>query len=275
MEWLNQILNYPLFKVANFTVTLFNFLWVFVIIIVTRLVLKFVEKFLNNKLAHLDKGRTYSLFSIIKYFLWLIAALMILQTVGVNLSLLLAGSAALFVGLGFGLQNIFNDFISGIILLIEGTIEVDDVVEVDGVVGKVKEIKLRTTKILTRDDIILIKPNHKFISDTVINWSHHKKSTRFKISVGVAYGSDVRLVEKCLLAAANTFDQVDKHPAPVVLFDDFGDSSLDFNLYFWSEEVFTAPRLRSNIRYKIDALFREHNITIPFPQRDVHIFNTK
>ncbi|ASB50828.1 mechanosensitive ion channel family protein [Alkalitalea saponilacus] len=220
----------------------------------------------------LSSGQSKSLFQILKYLIWLIAVLLLLDSIGVSINMLIAGSAALLVGLGFGIQGLFNDFVSGLVILFEGIIKAEDVVELEsGVVGRVLEVGLRTSKIRTRDNIIMIVPNNKFVSDKVINWSYNEPRTRFSVDVGVAYGSDVRLVEKLLLEAARECEDVIRDDETIVLFTDFGDSSLDFRLLFWIDDVFLVERIRSKLRFAIDAKFREHNVTIPFPQRDLHL----
>jgi small-conductance mechanosensitive channel len=196
---------------------------------------------------------------------------MILDTLGIRLTLLLAGSAALLVGIGLGLQQVFKDIVSGFFLLFEGNLKVGDVVELEGDVGIVKEIGFRTTKIENRDNIILIIPNSKFIGENVINWSHIEQKTRFSVDVGVAYGSDVELVKKVLLECARDHQEVTEYPKPFVRFDDFGNSSLDFQLFFWTDNAFRVENIKSDLRFAIDKKFRENKITIPFPQRDVHI----
>jgi small-conductance mechanosensitive channel len=148
---------------------------------------------------------------------------------------------------------------------------VGDVVELEGDVGIVKEIGFRTTKIENRDNIILIIPNSKFIGENVINWSHIEQKTRFSVDVGVAYGSDVELVKKVLLECARDHQEVTEYPKPFVRFDDFGNSSLDFQLFFWTDNAFRVENIKSDLRFAIDKKFRENKITIPFPQRDVHI----
>lgn len=140
-------------------------------------------------------------------------------------------------------------------------------------VGRVKDIGVRTTKVVERDNIILIIPNSKFTSDNVINWSHMDQKSRFNVAVGVAYGSDVRLVEKVLLECANECNEVVKNPHPFVRFEDFGDSSLDFKLFFWSSNSFFVEQTKSKLRFAIDQKFRENGVTIPFPQRDLHIMS--
>ncbi|HOP14915.1 mechanosensitive ion channel domain-containing protein [Lentimicrobium sp.] len=275
---LKDIFNYNLVSVGKFSINAFDLFISVVIIIISIFLLRLIKKFFNNrvKAGKIDKGSAFSIYSIIKYLIWIIVILMILETMGVNLNLMLAGSAALLVGLGFGIQQIFNDLVSGIILLFEGNLKVGDVIQLENnIIGRVRVIGLRTSKIITRDDIIMIVPNSKFISDQVINWSHEQGSTRFLVEVGVAYGSDTELVTRLLLECANLVPEVDLSPEPFVRFNDFGDSALIFQLLFWTKETFRSEYIRSKIRYAIDRKFRENNITIPFPQRDVHMISDK
>lgn len=221
-----------------------------------------------------DVGKSFAIYKILKYITYTICIMIMLEVMGVKVTILLAGSAALLVGVGLGIQQIFHDVFSGILLLFEGTISVADVIEVNGIVGKVERIDIRTSIIRTREDITIIIPNSKIISDNVINWTHNKRSTRFKVSVGVAYGSDVQKVQELLLTAANNHKMVQNEPSAFVRFEEFGDSSLNFCLYFWIDQVenmFRVESVKSDIRFEIDRLFRDNNVTIPFPQRDIHI----
>lgn len=194
-----------------------------------------------------------------------------MSAAGINITILLTASAALFVGLGLALQEIFQDVIGGIFIIVDKSLSVGDIIEVDGKVGKVFEIKLRTTRCITRDDKVIIIPNHKFISELVFNYTQNHKTTRETVKVGVAYGSDVTMVTQLLIEAVQAQKGVLKNPKPFVLFEDFGDSALLFAVNFYTNDSFSDPRVKSAIRYKLDASFREHNISIPFPQRDVHI----
>ncbi len=243
-----------------------------VILILTK---SFIKKQIKNGENH--QNRLLSIFQLLKYFLWVLAITLILDQLGIKLTLLLAGSAALLVGLGLGVQQTFNDVISGIIILAEGTLKINDIVEVDGLVGKVNEINMRTSEIVTRDGIYIIVPNHKLINEYVINWSHHSKATRFKVNVGVDYNSDVELVKKILFNCINAEEQVIKNEEenfPIyVRITDFGDSAINFEILFWSNEIFSVEQIKSNIRFRILQQFRVHNIIIPFPQTDVHIKN--
>ncbi|MFZ1704766.1 MAG: mechanosensitive ion channel domain-containing protein [Saprospiraceae bacterium] len=189
---------------------------------------------------------------------------------GFNITILLAGSAALLVGLGLGIQNLFSDYISGIIILFDSSIKVGDIIEINNIVGKVQEIKLRTSLVLTRDDRYIIIPNTELTKSPIINWTHYDISARFSISVGVAYHSDVHLVKSLILQAVKENEHVLQTPEPFVRFDDFGDSALQFNVFFWAHDVFRVENIKGQIRESITQKFRNNAVEIPFPQRVVH-----
>jgi small-conductance mechanosensitive channel len=196
----------------------------------------------------------------------------VLSVVGINITPFLAASAALLVGLGLALQELFQDIIGGILIMVDKSLLVGDIIEVDGKVGRIIDVKLRTTRAITRDDKIIIIPNHKFITDTIFNYTQNHKTTREFITVGVAYGSDTEKVKELLLTSVEEQKGALKSPNPFVLFEDFGDSALIFSVNFYLNDSFSDPKIKSEIRFRIDALFRKNNISIPFPQRDVHIY---
>ncbi len=269
-----ELLDFKIIETDNYSFTVFHLITVIVILIITKFFVALVKKLFSRQESKkgLEIGKSQAIFQITKYIIWITSILLILETVGIKITILLASSAALLVGLGLGLQQLFQDFISGITLLIEGTVKVGDIVETsNGEVGKVDEISLRTSKLRTRDNIILIVPNSALIISTVINWSHMEQTTRFSVRVGVAYGSDVNKVTELLLTCAMRHKEIVKEPEPHVLFKDFGDSSLDFELLFYTNETFRVERIKSELRYAIDKVFRENQITIPFPQRDVYL----
>ncbi len=241
----------------------------------TNFILKWLRHLLTRKMEREDKQKFVSIFKFINYVVYLVAVLVTLSAAGVDITLVITASAALFVGLGLALQELFKDILGGIFIIVDKSLQVGDIVEVDGKVGKVFEIKLRTTRAITRDDKVLILPNHKFISDIVYNYTQNHKTTRESVSVGVAYGSDVELVTQILQQVAAEQKQVLKNPKPFVLFDDFGDSALVFSIHFFTNDSFSDPRIKSEMRYKINTKFKENNVTIPFPQRDVHLFQQK
>jgi small-conductance mechanosensitive channel len=273
MEAIRHFLGLVIFRFSDHEIKISTLLIVLFIFMGTKLLLWIIRKtiFRKQTVQRIEISNAYSLYQIIKYVLWIVSILFMLQTLSISITVLLAGSAALLVGIGLGLQQTFNDFISGIILLIEGTTKVDDVLEIDGDVVKIQEIGIRTSKGLTRDDIVLIIPNSAITSNKVINWSHQSKKTRFRISVGVAYGSDVDLVVKVLEASALEHPEISHKENIEARFVDFGSSSLDFHLLFFSDNVFRIEKVKSEIRKIINRKFNENNIVISFPQVDLHI----
>lgn len=272
-----DFLDYEILSISNYKLTIGGIFGIILTLLLTKIILVLILKGTKRraKRLKLDPGRFHSIYLIIKYFLWTFSILICINIVGVKISVILAGGAALLVGIGLGLQNVFSDFVAGFIILFEGTIEIQDVVEVDGVVGKVTKISLRQTEVITRDDYTILVPNHKFTGENVINWSHNNDKSRFHVTVGVAYGSDTELVVKILMSCMTSHPSIEKSPYPFVRFNNFGESSLEFQLFFWSKNVFSIENIKSDLRYKIDKSFRENNIQIPFPQRDLHIISNK
>lgn len=279
METLTSILEFQLFAYQNYQLTVFGLLSIALIFVLARLALWGLDKAMSRNFAKkaipTDPGRRIALQQIAKYVVYTIAILLAMQSVGINLSLLMAGSAALLVGIGFGLQNTFNDFISGIIILFDRSIEVQDIVQVGDLVGRIHRIGIRATTVISREGISVIVPNSKFTQENVINWSHDNEVTRFNVCVGVAYGSDVALVMKLMQESVENHKEVSKIKSPRVRFVDFGDSALLFEVLFWTQDSFNVEFTKSDIRVAIDAAFRREGIQIPFPQRDLHIISDK
>jgi small-conductance mechanosensitive channel len=272
MEIIKNILNYEIFSYGDYSIKVSKLVVITLILLATYFVLWLIKKALSaKKFSKVDTGTTYALYQIIKYFIYVIAFGIILESVGVKVTLLLAGSAALLVGIGLGLQQTFNDIISGVILLSERSIKINDVLEVDGDVVKIQSIGLRTSKALNRDDISIIIPNSLITTSKVINWSHQSKRTRFRIEVGVAYGSDVDLVIKILEESANDYPDIVGKDLVEGRLANFGPSSLDFHLLFFSKNIFRISKVKSDIRRIICKKFAENNIVIAFPQLDVHV----
>ena len=277
MEMLDKFLEFELLSIGEYSLKVSTLFLVLIIIILTKVILWLTKKsiFRRRNLDNFNEGNTYSLFQIIKYIIWVITLGIILETLGVKVSLLIAGSAALLVGIGLGLQQTFNDVISGIILLSERSIRISDVLEIDGDILIIQEIGLRTSLGLNRDDISIIIPNSLITTNKVINWSHQKKQNRFRIEVGVTYGSDVDLVIKILEESAKHHPEVNDKKLIEARLVNFGNSSLDFQVLFYSSTIFGSDRMKSDIRRKINRKFIENKITIPFPQMDVHIKSDK
>jgi small-conductance mechanosensitive channel len=273
---LNEFFNYVLLDFRGYTLYVWQVLLIVAIFVFTKLLLFSLKLGLKRiwKKRQVDRGTQYAIFQIIRYFLWVAAIVSMLQVGGVHLNVILAGGAALLVAIGLGLQTLFIDLVSGFVLLVEGTIKVDDVIEVDKDVVRVKRIGLRTSKVQNRDDIILILPNSQIANEKVINWSHNEFQARFRINVGVAYGSDVDLVMRVLAESAAEHPNCNKQLPPKARLRDFGDSSLQFELLFYSENLFRIEQTKADIRATITRKFKEHDIKIPFPQRDVHVTGT-
>ena len=223
---------------------------------------------LKNPDSH---GRIDSFVQIQKYVIWFIALLVCFKIFKVDLTSFVVSASAILVVLSFGLQGLFADFISGIIILFDGTIKSNDIIEVGDTIGKVEKITLRNTTLITRDDYTIIMPNRKFIAENVTNWSYNNNIMRFSVKIGVAYGSDTKLVSKLMMNSAESHSLVSKQRKGFVGFKNFGDSALEFELYFWTTEIFRIEIVKSDLRFMIDKAFRENGITIPFPQRDLHI----
>jgi len=273
MEIVNKILEFVIFRIGGHELKIDTLLSVLLIFLVTKLLIWIIKIGVIKKrwFKKLYESTSFSLYQIIRYILWIIAIVLMLDTIGISITVLIAGSAALLVGVGLGLQQTFNDFVSGIILLVEGSTKIGDVLEIDGDVVIIQNIGLRTSRGLNRDDIVVIIPNSQITTNKVINWSHQSKKTRFRIDIGVAYGSDVSKVIKVLEASALEHPDVTDSNLVEARLIDFGNSSLDFQVLFFSKNVFRIEKVKSDIRKIISRKFIENGITIPFPQLDLHV----
>ncbi|HAK07693.1 MAG TPA: mechanosensitive ion channel protein MscS [Spartobacteria bacterium] len=233
------------------------------------------KRFLFNRfLVHsgLDRALQYAISQIVSNVVLVVGIFIVLENTGIHLGALTVFAGAVGVGVGFGLQNIASNFISGLVILAERPITIGDRVEVAGITGQVQQIRARSTVIRTNDNITMIVPNTKFIDSPVTNWTYGDPRVRFRVPVGVSYGSDVSKVREALLAVGRENPQTLKEPAPSVFLDKFGDNSIDFELVVWSSEMSDRPgRYRSDLNFAIEEKFREAGIEIAFPQRDLHI----
>ena len=275
MEKLKEFLNYTFTFSKEVEIDVKHLVIVIIALIITSVVLRLIRKLVTRKLPQQDKIKFVSLFSYSRWFIYVIILLMTFHNMGVNVTALFAASAALLVGVGLALQTLFQDIISGVFILVDQSVHVGDIIELEGKVGRVEEINLRTTRAVTIDNKVLIIPNHLYLTNSLYNWTANGVETRESVNVGVAYGSDVQLVKKLLLQAAKSIPSVLEKPEPSVLFTDFGDSSLNFRVAFTINNSFDVRFNQSDIRFEIDRLFRENNVAIPFPQRDIHIIEKK
>lgn len=270
-SFLNQYIDFG----KDISISVKDVLIIITVIFVTTIILRLILKLITRRLPVDDKAKFKVVFGYFRWLIYLIIFLVTLDSIGVNVTTVLTASAALLIGIGLALQTLFQDIISGVFILIDQTVHVGDIIEIDGKIGRVEEIKLRTTRAVTIGNKVLIIPNHLYLENSLYNWTQNGFTTRENVEVGVAYGSDVQLVKKLLIQAANSQPDVIDHSDTLVQFTEFGDSSLNFKVIFTLEDSFNANNPKSDIRFEIDRLFRENNITIPFPQRDVHLFQNK
>ena len=209
----------------------------------------------------------------LNYFIYVVFILIALDNIGVNVTAIFAASAALLVGVGLALQTFIQDIISGVFILADQSVHVGDIIQVDGQIGKVERIQLITTRAVTRDNRVLIIPNHKFMASILYNWTENGTLTRESVAVGVAYASDINRVKEILIETASEHPLILKKPAPLVLFNAFGESALEFELLFSINRSFESNIVKSDVRFAIDKAFRENTIEIPFPQRVIHQSN--
>jgi small-conductance mechanosensitive channel len=228
------------------------------------------NRFLVN--SGLDRALQYAIAQIVSNVVLIVGIFIVLDNTGIHLGTLTVFAGAVGVGVGFGLQNIASNFISGLVILAERPITIGDRIEVAGVAGQVHQIRARSTVIRTNDNITMIVPNTKFIDSPVTNWTYSDPRVRFRIPVGVAYGSDIAKVTEALLAVARENENTLSDPGPSVFLNEFGDNSINFELVVWSSEMSYRPRsYRSDLNFAIERKFREAGIEIAFPQRDLHI----
>ena len=266
----------PLFQLGQTWISLATIVEFFVVGTIVVVASRIIRHFLRVRVlarTKLDVGQQYAIARMISYIVLVLGLLIGVETIGVNLSSLAVIAGALGVGIGFGLQNIVSNFVSGLVILAERPIQIGDRIDLgNNTVGKVMRIGARATHVLTNDNIMVIVPNSEFISSRVVNWTHIDPRVRLRISIGVSYNSDPHLVEKLLLEIAEANPGVLKNPVPTVVFKEFGESSLNFELRVWSDDMAHRPgTLESQLNFAIWDKFKQNGIELPFPQRDVHI----
>ena len=271
MNKIVELFNYPIrlgneisFSVGSLIIILFVF-------ILTRFLLKLSKRLLLYRMDEYTQYKFKSIFTFFNYFVYLIVILITFDNIGVNVTAIFAASAALLVGVGLALQTFIQDIISGIFIIADKAVHVGDIIDIDGQIGKVENITLRTTRAVTIDNKVLIIPNHKFLTSILYNWTENGIITRENITVNVAYGSNVNLVKQLLIECAAQHKEVLKKPTPSVLLKDFGDNALIFQLFFTINKSFIAEGVKSDIRFSIFSAFDKNKIEIPFPQRTLWV----
>ena len=266
-----QYLNQP-YRIGSVEIVVTRLVQGLLILIVALALSRTLSRLLNRsieKRAYLDPGIRYTLGRVTQYLIVTLGALMALKSAfNLDLTSLAVIFTALSVGIGFGLQYIAADIASGFILLFERPVRVGDHITIAEDEGDVQSINLRTTVVVTNDRVSIIVPNSRLVSQRLINWSYGDPRVRISIPVGVAYDSDIDLITQTLLKAAEDVDNVLKDPPPKVQFLKFGDWSLDFRLLVWTNRPRLHPQIKSDINYRLEKLFRESGIEIPFPQTE-------
>lgn len=275
MNKIIDFFNHPIKLGNDISFSVLSILIILFVFLFTRFLLKLSRRV---ALARMDKETQYkfqSIFTFFNYFIYIIVILITFDNIGVNVTAIFAASAALLVGVGLALQTFIQDIISGIFIIADQAVHVGDIIEVDGQIGKVENITLRTTRAVTIDNKVLIIPNHKFLTSILYNWTENGILVRESISVGVAYSSDEEQVKQILIECATQHPKVLKQPTPTVLFKDFGESALQFQLFFSLNDSFIVEGVKSDIRFKINSEFKAHQIKIPFPQRTLWVNKTE
>ena len=272
---LQRIMSFPIFLLGDNPVSFWIILKAVLILIGFIFASRLLQAYLNYKIypsLHVDAGLAYALNTFFKYVSIALGLLISLEIVGIDLRFLLVFAGAVGIGIGFGLQNMASNFISGFLIIFGGKIRKGDWIEVGNTLGTVTDIYLRATSVRTRDNVEFLIPNSELISKTIVNYSLSSPMIRIEVPVGVSYNADPAVVEKILLAAAEKEPQVSDYEMPVVRFTEYGDSSINFELLIWID-VREVPRrkVRSALYFSIFEEFRRQGIEIPFPQRDIHI----
>ena len=272
---MESILNYSLLQYNHVDITILSILKILSIIVFSKILINTIKKLfsISGKRKKINEAEWIMFFIIIKYFIYLLAFIYILKIIGIDVTVLVAGSSALLIGFGIGIKQYLYDIFSGMILLFEHKITIGDIIQSeDGNVVKITEIGMRYSQGIDRDNVMIIIPNSVFLSNKINFWKEHKGKSRFHIDVGVAYGSDTDKVIAALKEATLKVPKVSKSPEPIIRLTSFGDSSLNFRVLFWSEEIFRIEQVKSEVNLNINKTFIDKGITIPFPQRDVHLY---
>ncbi len=280
-----DFLSFKVIELPNFSLDFRDILVIISVFFGAKIVVNLTKIFISRKFnnsRNRDVAKEYVYVQVAKYIIYVFSILLCFQILEIDLTLFLTGSAALLVGVGLGLQDVFKDMFAGVVMLVENNVRVGDIVEIGGntitsgmsnesMVVKILKINVRTTQIQTREGNVLIIPNNQLTSSPVENWSHGSELTRFSIKVTVEYNSDIELIKKLLIQAATTHPKVKKEQPITVLLTNFGDKGLELELYFWADQSWEILFYKSEIRFEIDRLFRQHKITIPYPKRSVHV----
>lgn len=269
MNIIKNILEYKLTIFGKYEIHSISILAMAFTVLFFYILLKATKKTIY-RIHKFDEAKQFSIYTLIKYILIILMVTINLRIVGLDLSVLLIGSSAILVGVGLGIQNLFNDYISGIILLLDSTIKVGDVIETNNIICTIQRINLRTTQAITRDDKYIILPNSTLTKSSIVNWTHSKRDSRFEVSIGVSYNANIDKAMNLMIEAALEHNKVNKTPKPIARLSNFADSSVELTLLFWINDTFRAENYKSQIRLAIFKKFKTNDVEIPFPQVVIH-----
>ena len=278
-----DFLNYRIVNFKSFHLDFYDIVVIISVFFISRILVNFSKIIIGRKFrksANRDISTEYIYLKIVKYIIYVFAVIFCFRALNIDATLLLTGSAALLVGVGLGLQDVFKDVFAGFVLLFEGNLKVGDIVQITGgsknskssdIVAKILKINLRTSQIETREGNVLIIPNSRLTQEQVENWSHGSELSRFTITVSVEYGTDTELIKRLLKQAALAHPKVKKSNPIIIRLANFGDSGLELELIFWADQSWDINNYKSEIRFEIERLFREYGILIPYPKRTIYM----
>ncbi len=270
------ILSYNFIDYKGFKLSLLSIIWLAMIYCIVWVLLRLFKVFLHRRFVRrniIDRAREFTIYSLVRYLVFTLTVLTVLGTLGVKFSWLFGAGIPLLVGIGLGLQSVFKDFISGIVLSFEGSFKVGDIIEIDKTVAQVRKIDLRTSKVETRDGVFIIVPNTRLMDESIINWSHNRKETCSQIMVTLAYGTDTAIARHLLYQVLLANPEVSKVRKPTVQLDDFADHGMRFKLSFWSSDPWEINQVKSDLRFAIETALKDRGIRIPYPQLDMRVID--
>lgn len=273
MQKIIDILNYTIILGKNISLTVKSIIFIIIVLLSTSILLKYIYRLFSKRLEEESRSKFHTFFNFGRWFIFSVIFLISLHISGVNVTAILASAAALLIGIGLALQTLFQDMLSGVFILMDKSIKVGDIIEVNNETAKIEEINLRATRAVMLNNKIVSIPNHLFLTQKLVNWTQNGVMTRENISVRVALNSDVQLVKKLLKQAVNEHPTIIKEPPPLIIFEEIQESAFIFRLFFTVDDSFNAREPKSDVLFKIIELFKQNNITIPFLQTDVHFYN--
>lgn len=270
-----DFLNFQLLKIGesekSIEITIGLIIVIIVALFLTRLLLRFIYKILTRKLNQDETLRFKGVFNFITYFVYILVFVTILSSSGIDISIILAATTVLFIGLGLAMRELFQDIIGGIYIIIDKSILAGEIIEINGQVGRVIDIKLRTARLLSRDEKIIIVPNHLFITEQVINYNHNYKRIRQEVAFRLPVDANLEVVEQLIVENIREVDGVILEPKPFLLLTNFGNYGLEVSLNYHLEDSFREPRISSEVRKTILQTLSEYGIQIPMQKMDIHL----